>query len=281
MKLHTETRSKKMITHLSNLGLSVTYDRVENQLATSVCEDFTSKGVVVPSQLRCGLFTVGALDNIDHNPTSTTAKSSFHGTGISLFQFPTALNIGEGQDNTKLLLAEGNNYKLPESFTTVPAVALKTANVSIPQQSTVSLTQLEHALLQEKSWLVHACQQLEKDETEENDAIAWSAFHATKHTESANRPTTLTQLLPLFYEKAATAAMIRHGMTVLRSATEFLHPGQIPVMAFDAPLFALAKSVQWKWPDTHGEEKFIVMFGGLQCGQHMVTTWRGLDGPIY
>ena len=28
-------------------------------------------------------FTVGALDNLDHNPSSTTARDSFHGMGIS------------------------------------------------------------------------------------------------------------------------------------------------------------------------------------------------------
>ena len=71
---------------------------------------------------------------------------------------------------------------------------------------------------------------------------------------SSDLYTTLTQLLPLFYDKAATAGMIKHGMNVLNWATEFLNPGQIPVMAFDAPLFA-AKFIQWKWPDTHGESK--------------------------
>ena len=34
-------------------------------------------------------------------------------------------------------------------------------------------------------------------------------------------------------------------------------------MAFDQPLFALAKFVQWKWPVSYGEKKFVVMFGGL------------------
>ena len=33
---------------------------------------------------RKGLFTVGPLDNIDHNPSSTTAVGAFHGCGISL-----------------------------------------------------------------------------------------------------------------------------------------------------------------------------------------------------
>ena len=43
----------------------------------------------------------------------------------------------------------------------------------------------------------------------------------------------------------------------------FLNPGQTTVMAVDQPLLALAKQIQWQWPNTYGEDKFIVMFGGL------------------
>ena len=46
---------------------------------------FKKIGIVVPAWLRRGLLTVGALDNLDYNPSSTTALGSFHGTGISLF----------------------------------------------------------------------------------------------------------------------------------------------------------------------------------------------------
>ena len=69
--------------------------------------------------------------------------------------------------------------------------------------------------------------------------------------------------MPLFYEKAASVVMVKHGMSVQREAVYYLNPGQIPVTAFDAPLFALAKFVQWKWPNTHGEGKLVVMMGGL------------------
>ena len=62
---------------------------IEDWIATSTCERFREDGVVSPACLRKGLFTVGSLDNLDHNPSSTTSQSSFHGTGISLFQFPT------------------------------------------------------------------------------------------------------------------------------------------------------------------------------------------------
>ena len=43
MKIHTETRSRKIIMILNDLDLTVSYRRVlqlENQLATAVCEDF-------------------------------------------------------------------------------------------------------------------------------------------------------------------------------------------------------------------------------------------------
>ena len=80
------------------MGICISYDRVmeiENWIATSTCERFKEDGVVSPAYHRKGLFIVGALDNLDHNPSSTTSQSSFHGTWISLFQFPTRSNPGE------------------------------------------------------------------------------------------------------------------------------------------------------------------------------------------
>ena len=34
------------------------------------------------------LFITSAVDNIDHNPSATTATILFHGIGISVFQHP-------------------------------------------------------------------------------------------------------------------------------------------------------------------------------------------------
>ena len=46
------------------------------------------EGVVRTKSLKDGLFTSAAIDNIDSNPSSTTANSAFHGTSISIFQHP-------------------------------------------------------------------------------------------------------------------------------------------------------------------------------------------------
>ncbi len=62
---------------------------------------------------------------------------------------------------------------------------------------------------------------------------------------------------------AHSVAMIKHGMTVLTASVEHLNPGQISVIAMDPPLYALAKQVQWYWPETMGEESMLIMLGGL------------------
>ena len=49
-------------------------------------------------------------------------------------------------------------------------------------------------------------------------------------------------------------------------------PNQITVIALDAPLYALANYVQWQWSRTHGEDKYIVMFGGLHIEMALLNT---------
>ena len=41
---------------------------------------------------------------------------------------------------------------------------------------------------------------------------------------------------------------------------------------FDQPLFALAKLVQWKWPDVYGESVHAVMMGGLHLEMALWNT---------
>ena len=66
---HTKTR--KLVDTLYDLGLSVSYDRVLNistELGNNVCRHYEIELAVCPPQLKGGLFTTAAIDNIDHNP---------------------------------------------------------------------------------------------------------------------------------------------------------------------------------------------------------------------
>ena len=94
-----------------------------------------------------------------------------------------------------------------------------------------------------------------------------------------DRVVTQSCLLPLFHESAHTVAMIRHSIDVVTSAVNHLNPCQTPVLTFDQPLFTLAKEIQWTWPDEYGEEKVVIMFGGLHIETAALKTvgdW--LDG---
>ena len=65
-------------------------------------------------------------------------------------------------------------------------------------------------------------------------------------------------------------------MTIVRKTTNYLNPGQTPVIACDQHLYALAKQIQWAWPDRYGEHCFVVMFGGLHieiAGLKDLVNW--------
>ena len=58
---------------------------------------------MAPTNLRKGLFRISALDNIDHNLSSTTATtSSFHGTAISIHQIRAYEDEGEPRSSIKM-----------------------------------------------------------------------------------------------------------------------------------------------------------------------------------
>ena len=83
LKIHRATRDRSLIDTFYNLGMCISYDRflsVSTEITNSVIERYEREGVLCPSKLRGELFTTAAFDNIDHNPSSTSSQSSFHGT---------------------------------------------------------------------------------------------------------------------------------------------------------------------------------------------------------
>ena len=275
INIHALTRSKKIIQQLHQMGISVSYDRVmqiEEWLATAVCERFEDDGVVAPTILRKGLFTVGALDNLDHNPSATTATTSFHGTGISTFQFPSTREPGVIREPVTLPPSRAHTHSPPDHYASVPAVSLKSTGVQVPESNSEPVKlDLADAKREEYDWMEHSLQHISDVELCKTSSLTWSAYHATRQ-QPTSELTAICALLPLFYEKSDTPAMIKHGMDVHRQATEYLNPGQIPVITFDQPLFALAKYVQWKWPDLYGEKVYVVMMGGLHIEKALWNT---------
>lgn len=68
--------------------------------------------------------------------------------------------------------------------------------------------------------------------------------------------------MPLFYKKANTVSMVKHGMEVVESATEFLNlDHQIPVITCDQTLFAIAKYLLWNLLKLLNEDRYVIMLG--------------------
>ena len=58
--------------------------------------------------------------------------------------------------------------------------------------------------------------------------------------------------------------MAWHAMKILRDTTKHLNPNQSVVMVADQSLFALAKKLQWKLPQTKFvREYFLVILGPM------------------
>ena len=101
--------------------------------------------------------------------------------------------------------------------------------------------------------------------------ISWSAHHAQQQP-IKEKEIERSALLPLFREGSKSVAMIRHSMDVVKQAVDQLPMNQTPVIAFDQPLHALVKLVQWNWKEIYSEEQFVIMMGALHIEMVALKT---------
>ena len=110
---------------------------MSTEITNSVIERYESEGVVCPSKLRGELFTTAAVDNIDHNLSSTSSHSSFHGTAISLVQHPCNGELGTPRDTVVFDPSKPSTSKtishLPSIYSEVTTMALTTGDLNAPE----------------------------------------------------------------------------------------------------------------------------------------------------
>ena len=252
MMVHCQTCKRDLVDKLFHLGLSVSYDRVlaiSTSLANGLNEQYEEQGVVCPPALCKNLYTTAAVDSIDHNPSATTAKNSFHGTGISLFQFRKSQSTGSSHVVTVFDEKPCDTLTvkpLPESYSNVPPAVL-TANepALLECQYNVSQGPLNDTEVKKGFCWLRYVQTKAENTFDGSLNISWSGFHADQESDKDVLPI-LTALLPLFEEPSKSVAMIRHSMNMIKASVDRLNPGQIPVIAFDQPLYAIAKQIQWE-----------------------------------
>ncbi|CAE1257574.1 unnamed protein product [Acanthosepion pharaonis] len=241
LKMYAKTRKRELIDKFHEHGLSISYDRVleiSGKLGETVIKQYDEEDVVCPTVLRKGLFTTAAVDNIDHNPTATTASTSFHDKSISMFQRPSKENR---EQRVSLKITDSRTRKVPEfpeHYTNIaPAYFKKNPTpASVDEVSLPESSLFQRILRAEFEWLEKV-----QDTTDVDDEsnITWSA-HANQNRTSECE-TSITSLLPLLRDQAHSVATIKHAMKKVREAVAFLNPGQTPVLEADQPLYVMAK----------------------------------------
>ena len=125
------------------------------------------------------LCQTSAVDNIDHNPSATTATTSFHGTGISVFQHPVSPTFSV----SRTFEFKGQKPKskaisyLPETYTNVKPAFLKSKPNPPILQTPMSMSDLDYPvrdLRLEYEWLQFVSL---TNEVLDVETVSWSAYH--------------------------------------------------------------------------------------------------------
>ena len=279
LMIHSKTRKKSIVNELAADGLSVSYNRVleiQDSIGRQLSEKYEREQIVCPHPLQKDHFTLGAIDNIDHVPSSSTATSSFHGTSISIFQQV------EGQMTKQPFIIEKvedtKAIRLPNFYTDIkptksgkpeppnlPKVASSTSKLSCENfewlQSIINSSNLQSA-------------------TSPGDRMSFSAFHSQKIKEEPIAFKSLSTLLPVLTESVDSPAMIRHSMELVKGLTRHLNPSQKQVVITgDQPVYALGKQVQWMYPDRYDD--ILWMMGSLHIEMaflHALGNWLSESG---
>ena len=180
LMIHLKTRKKSIVNDLAADGLSVSYNRVlqiQDSIGRQLSEKYEKEQIVCPHPLQKDHFTLGAIDNIDHVPSSSTATSSFHGTSISIFQqvegkVTKQPFIIEDVEDTKAI-------RLPDFYTDIKPT--KSGKPEPPNflRPALSTSQLSFENFEWLQSLINSSN-LQNSSTLPGDRMSFSAFHSQK-----------------------------------------------------------------------------------------------------
>ena len=237
---------------------------------------FCNDRVVCPTGLQLSTFTCAAIDNIDHNPSSSSSTQSFHGTAISLIQ-----RKSDAQGISSFLKIEENEWtkkctsSLPEWYLQLPCTTTKKQpNVPVSNINAFQPPPIHNEPMSDE-WL-QMIQTLDLHNLTNISHTSWAAFHSNR---SGSVTKSHSVLLPLLNESINSPSMVRHCFDILKRTLATINPNQTPVVTCDQPVYATAKQLQWLLPELYGEDKMVVMMGALHIEMSFLAALRDwLDG---
>ena len=164
LKIYSTVRSRNLIQRLFELGICISYDRIlsiTKSVYESLQKNFARYGVFLPTNIQKGHFVVLVKDNIDKNATANLVQSHYHGTSISLLQFPNPEIPGEKLDSTNFVDAAYRLKKLaplPAEYTMPKEVHRSSDDFFAPECAHMfsdldNFPEVNSAKIEEQKWL--------------------------------------------------------------------------------------------------------------------------------
>ena len=170
--------------------------------------------------------------------------------------------------------------QLPLYYSVVPPADIYTRDVTLLKSELPVRPRhdrIHGARVKDQAWLDNASDIILKSvNLNTEDTVTWAGFNSSLIKHDTIKPNAIMGVLPLFPDKAASIPMVKHTMNIGKSVTEFLNPGQTPVLGMDQPIFALGKQIQWRWDDSLGEDKYVLMLGAL----HIEFVIQAVEGKV-
>ena len=129
---HSDAFLKHLVQTFHHLGLSVSYERVREvkiAVVCSVCKRIEEDGVVLPTNMRSGVFTTGYFDNLDHKKTSNLSDDEFHGLNNHLSQE----SKGVTREPVTIDHTDTPMPKLPDHYVIIPPMDLIGVELLVPK----------------------------------------------------------------------------------------------------------------------------------------------------
>ena len=271
-----QTMSKEIVTMMNRFGNSISYQDAQRYITTMAqpTDEPEQDKPLIPSNLKSGLFTHCAIDNLDfheHIPDGST----MHGTTHNIYQYPR---------NTDDLSSTYASVPLAKSrkasCTGIQPFHTKDSGLTLQDRqrsrsmSGVSLTHEEHAtnLLSDHtvSW-----QLIQNDcfQTVDHDSvISWNAFHALLVEESTSQ--TLIGYGPFFPESPTKPDVVEASVEYCITVTQALGQ-QHCVLTCDQAIYEINLGLQKKKPDKY--KHLILRMGGF----HIASNFLGALGKLF
>ena len=173
LKLHAEGRQKKLIENANALGFSVSFNRVMEvkvAIARAVCKRHAEDGVVLPSNLRRGVFVTYDVDNLDSHSKGNFSWDEFHGTALSATNHLSWDNNGVARPPIRIDSSDTAVPQLPDSYVIVHLVDTYENHVifapKLQGRVRPTLNQVAAAKLKDEAWMAHVIALLEKGSDE-------------------------------------------------------------------------------------------------------------------